>query len=110
MHRRAPYIFAVFYHLFSSDNWWFLLQVRKRPLNKKEIAKKEEDIITIELNSNSLTVHETKLKVRTCWFILFIVICMMSISRCVFSSTPPLSLPQSSWEYADVFLMVMNLF
>ncbi|CAL5186487.1 unnamed protein product [Lathyrus oleraceus] len=35
--------------------------VRKRPLNKKEIAKKEEDIITI--NSNSLTVHERKLKV-----------------------------------------------
>ncbi|XWS72015.1 hypothetical protein CRYUN_Cryun02cG0004500 [Craigia yunnanensis] len=37
--------------------------VRKRPLNKKEIAKKEEDIITIELNSNALTVHEKKLKV-----------------------------------------------
>ncbi|KAF5935170.1 hypothetical protein HYC85_026299 [Camellia sinensis] len=37
--------------------------VRKRPLNKKEIAKKEEDIITIDRNSNSLTVHETKLKV-----------------------------------------------
>ncbi|KAF9662518.1 hypothetical protein SADUNF_Sadunf18G0061600 [Salix dunnii] len=39
--------------------------VRKRPLNKKEIARKEEDIITIESNSNSnfLTVHETKLKV-----------------------------------------------
>ncbi|GKV11769.1 hypothetical protein SLEP1_g22991 [Rubroshorea leprosula] len=37
--------------------------VRKRPLNKKEIAKKEEDIITIEPNSNSLTVHERKLKV-----------------------------------------------
>lgn len=37
--------------------------VRKRPLNKKEIAKKEQDIITIEPNSNSLTVHETKLKV-----------------------------------------------
>ncbi|KAI4347130.1 hypothetical protein L6164_007973 [Bauhinia variegata] len=35
--------------------------VRKRPLNKKEIAKKEEDIITI--SSNSLTVHERKLKV-----------------------------------------------
>ncbi|RYR57414.1 hypothetical protein Ahy_A05g023147 isoform A [Arachis hypogaea] len=35
--------------------------VRKRPLNKKEIAKKEEDIITID--SNSLTVHERKLKV-----------------------------------------------
>lgn len=41
------------------------MQVRKRPLNKKEIAKKEEDIITIEPHSNSVTVHETKLKVRT---------------------------------------------
>lgn len=37
--------------------------VRKRPLNKKEISKKEEDIVTIEPHSNSLTVHETKLKV-----------------------------------------------
>ncbi|XP_050388048.1 kinesin-like protein KIN-13B [Argentina anserina] len=37
--------------------------VRKRPLNKKEIAKKEEDIITIEPISNAVTVHETKLKV-----------------------------------------------
>nr|XP_011458766.1 PREDICTED: kinesin-13A-like [Fragaria vesca subsp. vesca] len=37
--------------------------VRKRPLNKKEMTKKEEDIITIEPNSNALTVHETKLKV-----------------------------------------------
>ncbi|KAJ4744372.1 Kinesin-like protein [Rhynchospora pubera] len=37
--------------------------VRKRPLNKKEIAKKEEDIISIEGTSNCLTVHETKLKV-----------------------------------------------
>ncbi|XP_068345304.1 kinesin-like protein KIN-13B [Pyrus communis] len=37
--------------------------VRKRPLNKKEFVKKEEDIITIEPHSNSLTVHETKLKV-----------------------------------------------
>ncbi|XP_059638119.1 kinesin-like protein KIN-13B [Cornus florida] len=37
--------------------------VRKRPLNRKEIAKKEEDIITINPNTNSLTVHETKLKV-----------------------------------------------
>ncbi|KAK7291462.1 hypothetical protein RIF29_06627 [Crotalaria pallida] len=35
--------------------------VRKRPMNKKEIAKKEEDIITID--SNYLTVHERKLKV-----------------------------------------------
>ncbi|XP_027358125.1 kinesin-like protein KIN-13B isoform X2 [Abrus precatorius] len=35
--------------------------VRKRPLNKKEIAKKEEDIITID--SNYLTAHERKLKV-----------------------------------------------
>ncbi|KAA8541804.1 hypothetical protein F0562_022956 [Nyssa sinensis] len=37
--------------------------VRKRPLNKKELAKNDEDIITIETHSNSLTVHETKLKV-----------------------------------------------
>ncbi|XP_021741539.1 kinesin-like protein KIN-13B [Chenopodium quinoa] len=37
--------------------------VRKRPLNKREIAKNEDDIITIEPNSNALTVHETKLKV-----------------------------------------------
>ncbi|XP_051147706.1 kinesin-like protein KIN-13B isoform X2 [Andrographis paniculata] len=35
--------------------------VRKRPLNKKELAKNEEDII--ETHSNSLVVHETKLKV-----------------------------------------------
>lgn len=41
----------------------YKMQVRKRPLNKKEISKKEEDIIDIEQRSNSLTVHETKLKV-----------------------------------------------
>ncbi|KAF8027555.1 hypothetical protein BT93_E0457 [Corymbia citriodora subsp. variegata] len=35
--------------------------VRKRPLNKKELAKNEEDII--ETHSNAITVHETKLKV-----------------------------------------------
>ncbi|XP_021662799.2 kinesin-like protein KIN-13B isoform X2 [Hevea brasiliensis] len=35
--------------------------VRKRPLNKKELAKNEEDIV--ETHSNSVTVHETKLKV-----------------------------------------------
>ncbi|KAK6124983.1 hypothetical protein DH2020_041257 [Rehmannia glutinosa] len=35
--------------------------VRKRPLNKKELAKNEEDII--DTYSNSLVVHETKLKV-----------------------------------------------
>ncbi|PIN06435.1 Kinesin-like protein [Handroanthus impetiginosus] len=35
--------------------------VRKRPLNKRELAKNEEDII--ETYSNSLVVHETKLKV-----------------------------------------------
>ncbi|KAK6148852.1 hypothetical protein DH2020_016377 [Rehmannia glutinosa] len=34
--------------------------VRKRPLNKKELAKNEEDII--DTYSNSLVVHETKLK------------------------------------------------
>lgn len=43
---------------------YILFQVRKRPLNKKEIAKKEDDIITV--SNNSLTVHETKLKVRVC--------------------------------------------
>nr|TKW21625.1 hypothetical protein SEVIR_4G131600v2 [Setaria viridis] len=37
--------------------------VRKRPLNKKEISRKEEDIITVDAYANSLTVHETKLKV-----------------------------------------------
>ncbi|XP_038899677.1 kinesin-like protein KIN-13B [Benincasa hispida] len=35
--------------------------VRKRPLNKKELAKNEEDIV--ETSANYLTVHETKLKV-----------------------------------------------
>ncbi|KAI3455426.1 hypothetical protein Pfo_012089 [Paulownia fortunei] len=35
--------------------------VRKRPLNKKELAKNDEDII--ETYPNSLVVHETKLKV-----------------------------------------------
>ncbi|CAH2078952.1 unnamed protein product [Thlaspi arvense] len=35
--------------------------VRKRPLNKKETARKEDDIVTV--SDNSLTVHETKLKV-----------------------------------------------
>lgn len=40
---------------------FYFMQVRKRPLNKKEIAKHEEDII--DTVSNSLTVHETKLKV-----------------------------------------------
>lgn len=39
----------------------YFMQVRKRPLNKKETAKHEEDII--DTVSNSLTVHETKLKV-----------------------------------------------
>ncbi|KAL1810865.1 hypothetical protein ACET3Z_020930 [Daucus carota] len=37
--------------------------VRKRPLNKKELVKNEEDIVTIESQLNFLTVHETKLKV-----------------------------------------------
>ncbi|KAJ4834073.1 Kinesin-like protein KIN-13A [Turnera subulata] len=35
--------------------------VRKRPLNKKEIARKEDDIVTV--CENGLTVHEPKLKV-----------------------------------------------
>uniref|UniRef100_A0A5B7AI82 Kinesin-like protein n=1 Tax=Davidia involucrata TaxID=16924 RepID=A0A5B7AI82_DAVIN len=36
--------------------------VRKRPLNKKEIARKEEDIVTVDDNAY-LAVHEPKLKV-----------------------------------------------
>ncbi|XAR57078.1 Plus-end-directed kinesin ATPase [Bertholletia excelsa] len=36
--------------------------VRKRPLNKKELAKKEDDIVTVYDNA-CLTVHELKLKV-----------------------------------------------
>ncbi|KAG2381014.1 Kinesin-like protein [Vigna angularis] len=39
------------------------VKVRKRPMNKKELAKNEEDII--ETYSNSITVHETKLKTST---------------------------------------------
>ncbi|TYH01205.1 hypothetical protein ES288_A09G038900v1 [Gossypium darwinii] len=35
--------------------------VRKRPLNKKEISRKEDDIVTVD--ENALTVHEPKLKV-----------------------------------------------
>lgn len=35
--------------------------VRKRPLNKKEIGRKEDDIVSV--SNNSLTVHEPKLKV-----------------------------------------------
>lgn len=40
-----------------------ILQVRKRPLNKKEIGRKEEDIISISNVDSSLTVHEPKVKV-----------------------------------------------
>ncbi|CAI9118819.1 OLC1v1020442C1 [Oldenlandia corymbosa var. corymbosa] len=36
--------------------------VRKRPLNKKEISRKEDDIVTVHENAY-LTVHEPKLKV-----------------------------------------------
>ena len=58
------------------------MQVRKRPLNKKEIAKKEEDIITIEPNSNALTVHETKLKVSSWWTESIVVIVFHSPVMC----------------------------
>ncbi|XP_024386692.1 uncharacterized protein [Physcomitrium patens] len=37
--------------------------VRKRPLNKKEISRKEEDIVTISDTDSSLTVNEPKVKV-----------------------------------------------
>ncbi|CAI0467456.1 unnamed protein product [Linum tenue] len=36
--------------------------VRKRPLNKKELAKKEDDVVSVA--DNSLTVHEPKLKLK----------------------------------------------
>lgn len=36
--------------------------MRKRPLNKKELARKEDDIVSVCDNA-SLTVHEPKLKV-----------------------------------------------
>ncbi|VFQ61069.1 unnamed protein product [Cuscuta campestris] len=37
--------------------------VRKRPLNKKEVSRKEDDIVTVSSDSSCLTVHEPKLKV-----------------------------------------------
>nr|GMD63524.1 kinesin-like protein KIN-13A [Ipomoea batatas] len=37
--------------------------VRKRPLNKKEISRKEDDIVTVSSDDCCLTVHEPKLKV-----------------------------------------------
>ncbi|XP_065866842.1 kinesin-like protein KIN-13A isoform X2 [Euphorbia lathyris] len=38
-----------------------LFKVRKRPLSKKETARKEDDIVTV--SENALTVHEPKQKV-----------------------------------------------
>ena len=55
------------------------LQVRKRPLNKKELAKNEEDIITIKSHLSSLTVHETKLKVSMSARLIYVV-CTSAIS------------------------------
>lgn len=37
--------------------------VRKRPLNKKEVSRKEDDIVSVSSDSSCLTVHEPKLKV-----------------------------------------------
>lgn len=51
-------------HHWRTIHIYIFIQVRKRPLNKKETAKKEDDIITV--SNNSLTVHEIKLKVRVC--------------------------------------------
>ncbi|GKC73810.1 kinesin-like protein KIN-13A, partial [Tanacetum coccineum] len=36
-------------------------KVRKRPLNKKELSRKEDDVVSV--SDNGLTVHEPKLKV-----------------------------------------------
>jgi hypothetical protein len=40
------------------------IQVRKRPLNRKELSRKEEDAVTVH-DLSSLTVYEPKLKVST---------------------------------------------
>lgn len=45
--------------------FWF--QVRKRPLNKKETARKEDDIVAV-YDDSYLTVHEPKLKVWECFW------------------------------------------
>ncbi|XP_019180887.1 PREDICTED: kinesin-like protein KIN-13A [Ipomoea nil] len=37
--------------------------VRKRPLNKKEVSRKEDDIVTVSSDNSCLAVHEPKLKV-----------------------------------------------
>ncbi|CAN1281026.1 Kinesin-like protein KIN-13A [Linum perenne] len=47
--------------LHAMDDTELLSEVRKRPLNKKELAKKEDDVVYV--SDNSLTVHEPKLKV-----------------------------------------------
>lgn len=41
--------------------------MRKRPLNKKEVARKEDDIVTV-CDNVCLAVHEPKLKV--CFLLL----------------------------------------
>ncbi|KAG6428128.1 hypothetical protein SASPL_112377 [Salvia splendens] len=43
--------------------------VRKRPLNKKELARKEDDVVAV-YDDAYLTVHEPKLKVWKCFGIL----------------------------------------
>lgn len=70
------------------------MQVRKRPLNRKEMAKKEDDIITIERNSNALTVHETKFKVSSINYISTWYHQINTIVDCI-------------WEYS-VFLFHVN--
>lgn len=55
----------------------YLIQVRKRPLNKKEIGRKEEDIISISNVDSSLTVHEPKVKV--CAYLVIVGICVSSL-------------------------------
>ncbi|KAJ0804527.1 putative kinesin motor domain, P-loop containing nucleoside triphosphate hydrolase [Helianthus annuus] len=45
----------------TSLSSWCSYMVRKRPLNKKELARKEDDVVSV--CANGLTVHEPKLKV-----------------------------------------------
>lgn len=54
----------IFIKFLARQSWneIIVFQVRKRPLNKKEISRKEDDIVTVH-DSTYLSVHEPKLKV-----------------------------------------------
>uniref|UniRef100_A0A673G3U1 Kinesin-like protein n=1 Tax=Sinocyclocheilus rhinocerous TaxID=307959 RepID=A0A673G3U1_9TELE len=64
----SMYCFGLVMHAFTLLMWWLVkphricVGVRKRPLNKKELAKKEIDVVTIPGNG-ALLLHEPKQKV-----------------------------------------------